>query len=156
MTGIPTQSEFRMCENKKDASRPWQNACHICKVSFNKRSQLEAHCYATGHQRFPRSDFSPVSLLHAPTGGYNLQVESATQNSTTQFTSNYSMNEAGGWWLARQQKWPINFTSVKLSTHGSTTGNATTPEQFCSYQASHHMIQPPLFNETTTTPTPTI
>nr|CDS19220.1 zinc finger C2H2 type [Echinococcus granulosus] len=147
------QNEAKRGGAGKNASRPWQNACRVCSVCFNKRSQLGAHCYANGHPHVLRVDVpTPVNIFRASTGIYTLPADSAPQNSMAQIASDCSMDETGGWW-ARQQKWPINFVSAKLTSHQSPSSNSTAPEQFCSYQASHHLIQPPLFNETTTTPT---
>ncbi|KAL5969792.1 hypothetical protein TSMEX_002405 [Taenia solium] len=145
------QDEGNACGVGKKASRPWQSACRVCSVCFNKRSQLEAHCYTNGHHL--RCNFStPADIFHSSTGIHILPVDSAPQNSMAQIASDCSTDETGGWWT-RQQKWPISFASAKLTSHQPPSGTATAAEQFCSYQASHHLIQPPLFNETTTTPT---
>ncbi|KAM7532667.1 hypothetical protein Aperf_G00000130266 [Anoplocephala perfoliata] len=150
-----TRNEIASVEAEKDSSRAWQNVCQVCKVGFNKRSQLEAHCYSAGHQRTPRGDSNPANFFQTPTGIYDLPTQSTALNSTAQIASDCSMVEdSSAWWSSRQQKWPINFAQGKLTPHQTAGGGSTSAaEQFCSYQASHHMIQPPLFNETTTTPT---
>ncbi|VDM15658.1 unnamed protein product [Hydatigera taeniaeformis] len=137
----------------KNSSRSWHGACRVCSVCLNNRSQLEAHCFANGHHQVLRSDSStPADIFHPSTGIYSLPVDSTPQNSVALSASDCSADETGDWW-ARQQKWPISFASGKLASHQPPSGNTTVAEQFCSYQASHHLIQPPIFNETTTTPT---
>lgn len=155
-TGEPESIE----DDEQDPStKNWSNnhACQVCKATFIKRSQLEAHYYSTGHQRAPRSDPISSNFFQTSPEVYNLSMDSSAQ-----LPSDCSVDEVSSgqnaWWstATRQQKWPINFTQGKLVSHHhhQTSGSNSSPaEQYCSYQASHHMIQPPLFNETTTTPT---
>lgn len=142
-------------ETRKDSSGAWQNVCPVCKVCFNRRSQMEAHCYSADHLWVPRGNSIPANFFQTPTGVCNLPAESTPLNSTAQIASDCSIvnDSSGAWWSTRQQKWPINFAQGKLASHQTAAGNTSAAEQFCSYQASHHMIQTPLFNETTTTPT---
>ncbi|VDL16319.1 unnamed protein product [Hymenolepis diminuta] len=144
------QKEIKSTAEEQDLSRNWSNTCQICKTSFNKWSLLEAHCYSTGHQRVPKGASSPSNFFQTSPEVYNLSMET----SAAQIPIDCSVEDASNaWWSARQQKWPVNFSQGKLSSHPTTGNNTSAAEQYCSYQASHHMIQPPLFNETTTTPT---
>ncbi|VDL89354.1 unnamed protein product [Schistocephalus solidus] len=55
---------------------PWHNLCQTCGAWFNKRSQLEAHLYSTGHRRFSRpKSSSSLSQEALQPGVYNLSIK---------------------------------------------------------------------------------
>nr|CDS34079.1 zinc finger C2H2 type [Hymenolepis microstoma] len=144
------QHEVRSPAGEHNVSRNWPTSCQVCKASFSKWTQLEAHCCSTGHQRAPNRDSFSSNFFHNFPEAYNLSMET----STVEIPNDCSVEDASNaWWSARQQKWPINFAQGKLNSHQTTGSNTSAAEQYCSYQASHHVIQPPIFNETTTTPT---
>ncbi|VDD78635.1 unnamed protein product [Mesocestoides corti] len=139
--------------DKSNLSRSWQNHCQSCNTWFNKRSQLDAHLYATSHQRVSRPKFSPTNFFQTSTGIYNLPVDSLPQNPLPHSPSNCSLDDANNWW-SHQQKRKINFSPATLPPHQTPVAASTgAADQYCSYQATHHIIHHTMFTETTTTPT---